>query len=75
MIIPCGLGAVGDAALRGVAEVDGAGCSGGVYGEQGAILGGAELGRQIKLSLRINRSTRLRFTIRPWARRAAVTLR
>jgi hypothetical protein len=27
-----------------VAEADVAGCSGGVYGEQGAILGGAELG-------------------------------
>src|SRR5205823_4048574 len=40
---PCGVGAVRDAVLRGVAEADGAGGSGGVYGEQGAILGGAEL--------------------------------
>ena len=41
---PCGVGAVRDAVLRGVAEAEGAGGFGGVYGEQGAILGGAELG-------------------------------
>jgi hypothetical protein len=41
---PCGLGAVRDAVLRRLAAVDDAGGSGGVCGEQGAVLGGAELG-------------------------------